>query len=181
MTAAISTRTGYAIRVAEARDLPGARRVMLDTFYKVLGCGYMPEHHDDVIDARTAYLEHPNQRLWVAVRDDEVVATTAIQARGPRNPPHPAWLAEQFPDGVTAQLFRVYVAVEHQRQGLATELVRHAIEFVRQNPALDRLYLHTDARSPGALDFWKNFGTVIHDARSPEATFQTVHLVIPLD
>ncbi|WP_067857123.1 GNAT family N-acetyltransferase [Nocardia shimofusensis] len=175
------TTTGYAIREARAEDMPGARRIMLDTFYNVLGCGYMPEHHDDVIHPERVYLDHPNQRLWVAVRDDEVVATTAVQARGPRTPPHPGWLAEQFPDGVTAQLFRVYVAPEHQRRGLASRLVEHAVAFVKANPALDRLYLHTDAKSPGALEFWQTFGTVVHDARRPGARFQTVHLTIPLN
>ncbi|WP_054814832.1 GNAT family N-acetyltransferase [Nocardia arizonensis] len=171
----------YAIREARVEDLPAARRIMLDTFYNVLGCGYMPEHHEDVVDPAKTYLEHPDQRLWVAVRDGQVVATTAIQARGPRNPPHPAWLAEQFPDGVTAQLFRVYVDPPHQRRGLATLLVRAAIDFVRHNPNLRRLYLHTDAKSPGALEFWRTFGTIIHDARTPDAVFQTVHLEIPLD
>lgn len=32
MTSTIPTRTDYAIRLAGARDLPGACRVMLDTF-----------------------------------------------------------------------------------------------------------------------------------------------------
>ncbi|WP_216907572.1 GNAT family N-acetyltransferase [Nocardia noduli] len=181
MSAPTHVGTEYAIREARAQDMPAARRIMLDTFYNVLGCGYLPEHHDDVIDPEKTYLQHPDQRLWVAVRDEEVVATTAIQARGPRTPPHPAWLAEQFPDGVTAQLFRVYVDPGHQRRGLATRLVRHAIEFVRQNPNLRRLYLHTDAKSPGALEFWQTFGTVIHDARTPTSVFQTVHLEISLD
>lgn len=181
MNAPTDLRTAYAIREARVTDLPGARRVMLDTFYRVLGCGYMPEHHDDVIDPERVYLRHPDQRLWVAVHGDEVVATTAVRARGPRTPPHPAWLAERFPDGTTAQLFRVYVAPEHQRRGLATRLVRQAVDFVRDNPALHRLYLHTDAKSPGALEFWQTFGTVIHDARTPGATFQTVHLEIALD
>ncbi|WP_067704011.1 GNAT family N-acetyltransferase [Nocardia jejuensis] len=170
----------YVVREALPHDLAGARSVMLDTFYTDLGYGYLPEHHDDVIDPGRAYLCHPRQRLWVARHDDQVVATTAIRARGPRIPPHPAWLADRYPDHSTAQLFRVYVRAEHRRRGLATELVRRAIDFARGTTVFERLYLHTDASVPGALDFWKSLGVIVHDDRAPERRFQTVHLEIPL-
>lgn len=172
--------TGYQLRVACADDLPGARSVMLDTFYDVFGIGYLPEHHHDVIDPETVYLRHPRNRLWVVEHDGRIVATTAIRARGPRHPPHPAWLAEEYPDQSTAQLFRVYVRPDHHRRGLATRLVDAAIDYVRATPAFERLYLHTDARTPGALEFWLTFGRIVHDARGPHSGFQTVHLEIPL-
>lgn len=171
---------GYVVRPAGRADLPGARSVMLDTFYRIFDYGYLPEHHDDVIDLAQTYLEHPHQRLWVATLHEQVVATTAIRARGPRCPPHPHWLAERYPDRTTAQLFRVYVRPEHQRRGLATALVEQAIDFVAHHPDLHNLYLHTDARVPGALEFWQTFGTIIHDGREPGGHFQTVHLEIPL-
>ncbi|WP_280243180.1 GNAT family N-acetyltransferase [Nocardia abscessus] len=172
--------TGYRLRVAGPEDLPGARSVMLDTFYEVFGIGYLPEHHHDVIDPETVYLRNPLNRLWVAEHEGRIVATTAIRARGPRHPPHPEWLVEQFPDQGTAQLFRVYVRPEHHRRGLATRLVRAAVDYVSATPEFDRLYLHTDARTPGALDFWLTFGEIVHDARLPGPGFQTVHLEIPL-
>ncbi|MFB8003316.1 GNAT family N-acetyltransferase [Nocardia sp. NPDC056000] len=170
----------YLIRAALPKDMPGARSVMLDTFYTDLGYGYLPEHHDDVIDPARVYLSHPHQRLWIAEHDGRVVATTAIRARGPRTPPHPAWLTARYPDHTTAQLFRVYVRPDHRRHGLATELVHRAIEFVRGTEVFDRLYLHTDANSPGALDFWTSLGTIVLDDRDPRRQFQTVHLEIPL-
>lgn len=170
----------YLIRPALPQDVPGARRVMLDTFYRDLGYGYLPEHHDDVIDPARTYLCHPRQRLWVAVLGQQVVATTAVRARGPRTPPHPAWLADRYPDHTTAQLFRVYVLAEHRRRGLATELVTHAVDFVRSTPGYHRLYLHTDTSVPGALEFWKSLGTVVHDARDPARRCHTVHLEIPV-
>lgn len=170
----------YIVRTALPEDLPGARSVMLDTFYTDLGYGYLPDHHDDVIDPARAYLSHPHQCLWIARHNNQVVATTAVRARGPRTPPHPAWLADRYPDHTTAQLFRVYVRRDHRRRGLATELVDRAIEFVRQTPIFERIYLHTDASVPGALDFWKSLGTIVHDDRDPQHRFQTVHLEIPL-
>lgn len=171
---------GYLVRPAGAADLPGARSVMLDTFYRVLGYGYLPRSHQDVIDLVGSYLDHPDNRLWVATCADEVVATTAVRAEGPRCPPHPRWLADRFPDGATAQLFRVYVRPEHQRRGLASVMVREAVAFVAGHPCLQALYLHTDTRVPGALSFWQTLGTVVHDARRPGDGFQTVHLEIPL-
>ncbi|MCA2208740.1 GNAT family N-acetyltransferase [Nocardia rosealba] len=176
-----STTTDYLVRPAGPGDLTGARSVMLDTFYHVFGIGYLPEHHHDVIDLDATYLRHPRNRLWVAEHEGVVVGTTAIRAQGPAHPPHPAELARRYPDGTTAQLFRVYVRPEHHRRGLATRLVTAAVETVQDTPEFDRLYLHTDARTPGALEFWLTFGHIVHDARGPHDGFQTVHLEIPLD
>ncbi|MEU4344039.1 GNAT family N-acetyltransferase [Nocardia sp. NPDC023852] len=172
--------TDYRLRLADASDVDGARSVMLDTFYQVFGIGYLPEYHADVIDPESTYLRHPRNRLWVAEHEGRIVATTAIRAQGPRHPPHPRWLAERYPDPRTAQLFRVYVRPEHHRRGLASRLVLAAIEFVTESPDFDRLYLHTDARTPGALEFWRTHGHIVHDARHSGPGFQTVHLEIPL-
>lgn len=168
------------IRRATGADLTGARSVMLDTFYRTFDYGYLPASHDDVVDLAGSYLDDPDQLLLVAILDGRVVATTAIRARGPRCPPHPAWLVERYPDATTAQLFRVYVRPEHQRQGLATDMVAQAVDFVRDHARFQRLYLHTDARTAGALEFWQTFGSIVHDGRHPGAGFQTVHLEIPL-
>ncbi|MEV0434818.1 GNAT family N-acetyltransferase [Nocardia sp. NPDC050413] len=176
-----ATTTDYLVRPAGPADLTGARSVMLDTFYQVFGIGYLPEHHHDVIDLDATYLRHPRNRLWVAEHEGVVVGTTAIRAKGPAHPPHPAELARRYPDDTTAQLFRVYVRPEHHRRGLATRLVTAAVETVRATTEFDRLYLHTDARTPGALEFWLTFGHIVHDARGPHDGFQTVHLEIPLD
>ncbi|MGY0496890.1 GNAT family N-acetyltransferase [Nocardia sp. FBN12] len=173
--------TEYRIREAGTADLAGARSVMLDTFYQVFGIGYLPEYHQDVIDPETAYLRHPRHRLWVAEHEGVIVGTTAIRAQGPAHPPHPAELADRYPSESTAQLFRVYVRPEHHRRGLATRLVTTAVEHVRATPGFERLYLHTDARTPGALEFWSTFGHIVYDARGPHDGFQTVHLEIALE
>ncbi|MEV6390144.1 GNAT family N-acetyltransferase [Nocardia xishanensis] len=170
----------YRLRVAGQADVAGARSVMLDTFYHVFGIGYLPEHHDDVIDPESAYLRHPLNRLWVAEHAGDIVATTAVRAQGPRHPPHPRWLTERYPDPRTAQLFRVYVRPEHQRRGLARRLVAMAVEYVDTTTEFDDLYLHTDARTPGALEFWRSCARLVHDARTPGEGFQTVHFDIPL-
>ncbi|TDE33236.1 GNAT family N-acetyltransferase, partial [Nonomuraea mesophila] len=95
--------------------------------------------------------------------------------------PHPAWLAERYPDHSTAQLFRVYVRREHRRNGLARALVRLARDFVSATPGYERLYLHTDTRSDGAEPFWKSVADVVHDDRDGDpGRIPTVHYEIPL-
>lgn len=171
----------YDIRRARPDDLDGARSVMLDTFYRDLGYGYRPKWHRDVIELEEVYLNTPRHALFVAVQGDEVVGTTAIRAQGPRNPPHPAWLVERYPDHSTAQLFRVYVRREHRRHGLARTLVALARGFVSTTPGYERLYLHSDTRSDGAEPFWKSVADVVHDERDGDpGHFQTVHYEIPL-
>jgi GNAT superfamily N-acetyltransferase len=172
----------YEVRLATEADLPGARGVMLDTFYHEFGYGYLPEWHGDVVDLAGAYQAPERHALFVATKGDEVVATTGIRSTGPSSPPHPAWLAERYPSGTTAQLFRVYVRPEHRRCGLARELVVVATEFVADTPGYERLYLHTDTRIPGAEPFWRSMATEVHDDRDGDPiSFQTVHFEIPLD
>lgn len=171
---------GYEIRPARRPDADGARSVMLDTFYEVFGHGYSPKWHHDVIDMSAAYFDHPRQALFVAARGDEVVGTAAVRADGPKSPPHPAWLAERYPSGSTAQIFRVYVRPEHRRHGLARGLVETACRFVADTPGYERIYLHTNAGIEGAEPFWRGIADEIFDGRTDPAHSPAVHFEIPI-
>ncbi|MFJ3984927.1 GNAT family N-acetyltransferase [Streptomyces fungicidicus] len=174
---------GYTVRPATPADVDGARAVMLDTFYKEFGYGYVPRWHRDVTDIRGTYLDDPRHVLLVAVHDGEVVATTGVHSRGPAHPPHPRWLAERYPSGTTAQLVRVYVRPEHRRRGLARTLVDAARDFVARTPGYDCLYLHTNVRVEGAEAFWRSTAKEIFDARTTGEHgpgVATVHFEIPL-
>lgn len=111
----------YCIRPAGPEDLDGARAVMLDTVYRDFGTGYVPRWHADIIDPAAAYLTPARHTLLVALdgADGKVVATAALDSRGPAHPPNPREVAERFPSGSTAQLRRVYVSPGHRRRGLA--------------------------------------------------------------
>jgi hypothetical protein len=74
----------YEVRLATQADLPGARSVVLDTFYHEFGHGYRPQWDTDVVDLAGTYLETSRHALFVAVKGDEVVGTTAVTP-----PPHP--------------------------------------------------------------------------------------------
>ncbi|MFF6772087.1 GNAT family N-acetyltransferase [Streptomyces sp. NPDC012637] len=172
----------YLVRHARPEDVPGARSVMLDTFYEEFGYGYVPQWHDDVMDIEGSYLEHPRHALLVAVLDGTVVGTTAVNSRGPAHPPHPRRLAERYPTGRTAQLLRVYVRPEHRRHGLARAMVNAACAFAAEVPGYDSVYLHTNVDIPGAEAFWRSLATEVFDARTTgeHGGFGTVHFEIPL-
>ncbi|MET9518173.1 GNAT family N-acetyltransferase [Streptomyces sp. NPDC002994] len=171
----------YVIRHATPEDVHGARSVMLDTFYREFQYGYVPAWHADVVDIERTYLDDPRHVLFVAVRDGEVVGTTAVHSRGPAHPPHPQWLAERYPCGRTAQLARVYVRPAHRRHGLARAMVRMACEFAAATPGYERVYLHTNVDVPGAEGFWRSLATEVFDDRttSEDGGFRTVHFEIP--
>ena len=169
----------YTVVTAAPHHLEGARKVMLDTFYREFGYGYQPAWHWDVVDLEATYLLTARHTLIVALHDGEVVGTTAVRAGGPKSPPHPEWLARLYPDDSTAQLFRVYVAPAHRRHGLAREMVRRATRFVAGR--YRSLYLHTDTRVPGAEAFWRSLAEPVYDARDGDPDrFQTLHLEIAL-
>ncbi|MEE1941046.1 GNAT family N-acetyltransferase [Streptomyces sp. TRM 70361] len=178
----------YRISTATEADLDGARAVLLDTVYRDFGTGYVPRWHADIIDPGAFYLAPPRHTLLVAAdgADGTVVATAALDARGPAHPPNPRWLAERYPSGETAQLRRVCVRPEHRRRGLARRLVGELLEFARADGGYRAVYLHTHPHSPGAMDLWRSLGKIVCDERDGRREGAsgggsgTVHFEIPL-
>ncbi|MEV1083403.1 GNAT family N-acetyltransferase [Streptomyces sp. NPDC050211] len=172
----------HSIRAAGPDDLDGARAVMLDTVYRDFGSGYVPRWHADIIDPAGAYLAPARHTLLVAVDDEgEVVATAALDSRGPAHPPNPRHVAERFPSGETAQVRRVYVRPEHRRRGLARRLVGELMAFAVADGGYGAVYLHTDPAVPGAEGFWRSLGKVVHDEREDAGGGQgIVHFEIPM-
>ncbi|MFC8569235.1 GNAT family N-acetyltransferase [Streptomyces sp. NPDC057245] len=173
----------YSIRTATDADLDAARAVMLDTVYRDFGTGYVPRWHRDVIDLAGAYLTPARHTLLVAVEgwDGEVVATGALDSRGPVHPPNPLHVAERYPSGVTAQLRRVYVRPEHRRRGLARRLVDELLAFAGADGGYRAVYLHTDPAVTGAEPFWRSLAKVVHDEREDAGGGQgIVHFDVPM-
>ncbi|WP_030422310.1 GNAT family N-acetyltransferase [Streptomyces sp. NRRL F-5065] len=171
----------YTLRAAGPADLDGARAVMLDTVYRDFGTGYVPRWHRDVIDLHGAYVRPERHTLIVAVDGGgEVVATGALDSRGPAHPPNPARVAERYPSGETAQLRRVYVRPEHRRRGLARRLVEELLEFAAADGGYRSVYLHTDPAVTGAEPFWRSLAKVVHDEREDPGGGQgVVHFEVP--
>ncbi|MFE0785290.1 GNAT family N-acetyltransferase [Streptomyces mutabilis] len=174
--------TDYTIRTATAADLAPARAVMLDTVYRDFGTGYVPHWHGDIIDLAGAYVTPARHTLLVAVdAQGEVVATAALDSRGPAHPPNPLHVAERYPSGVTAQLRRVYVRPEHRRRGLARRLVDELLAFAAADGGYRAVYLHTDPAVTGAEPFWRSLAKVVHDEREDVGGGQgIVHFDVPM-
>ncbi|WP_330286606.1 GNAT family N-acetyltransferase [Streptomyces sp. NBC_00576] len=173
----------YCIRAATPDDLDGARAIMLDTVYRDFGTGYVPRWHGDIVDPASAYLAPARHALLVAVdeRDASVVATAALDSRGPVHPPNPRQVAERYPSGATAQLRRVYVRPEHRRRGLARWLVAELLAFAAADGGYRAVYLHTDPAVSGAEEFWLSLGKVVCDEREDAGGGQgVVHFEVPL-
>ncbi|GAA0462092.1 GNAT family N-acetyltransferase [Streptomyces olivaceiscleroticus] len=174
---------GYSIRTATPDDLDGARGVMLDTVYRDFGTGYVPRWHRDIIDLEGAYVAPDRHTLLVAVdeADGTIVATGALDCRGPAHPPNPREIAERFPSGKTAQLRRTYVRPEHRRRGLARLLVHELLDFAAADGGYDAVYLHTDPAVTGAEPFWRSLGTVVCDERQlPDGGQGIIHFEVEL-
>lgn len=155
---------------------------MLDTVYRDFGTGYVPRWHGDIIDLAAAYLAPERHTLLVAVdAAGEVVATGALDARGPLHPPNPLELALRYPSGSTAQLRRIYTRREHRRRGLARRLVGDLLDFAAADGAYRSVYLHTDPSVEGAEGFWRSLGQVVHDERDRADGQGIVHFEVPFD
>ncbi|CAL9609872.1 hypothetical protein SUDANB96_05630 [Streptomyces sp. enrichment culture] len=157
--------------------MDGARAVMLDTVYHDFGTGYVPRWHGDIIDPAAAYLVPERHTLLVAIdpADGAVVATAALDSRGPACPPNPRSVAERFPSGTTAQVRRVCVRPGHRRRGLARRLVGELLRFAAADGGYRAVYLHTDPAVPGAEAFWRSLGKVVHDEREHGGAHGVVH------
>lgn len=181
-------------RAVTADDLAGARDVVLSVAERDLGYGYTPQWHWDLDRMLETYVDNDRQAVFVAAAPSHqdatgttVVATAAIRVGGPQSPPHPSWVAARYADrSRVAQLLRVATLPEHRRHRLARRLVAASLDFVRADGRYRTLYLHTNARVPGAEAFWRSLPVVeIHDARGDAAEqdprFQTIHFELPLD
>lgn len=161
---------------------------MLDTVYRDFGHGYLPEWHSDIIDLESHYLAPEDTALFIAVCGGEVAATAGVRGQTPLSPPNPEEVAGHFEEGRTATLHRVYVRPEHRRKGLAGALVDTCLDFIASRERYTGVYLHTDARTPGAVEFWSRRGRVLFDERiavneargDTGEPFQTVHFELDI-
>ena len=174
---------GVSVRHVTPEDFAAAREHILRVVHDDLGLTYRPEWHWDVDDIQTVYVDHPRQALFVAIDDasGNVIGTTSIVNVGPKVPPHAAWLAERYSGPDVAQVLRAYIARGHRRRGVARTLVDRARRFAA-GAGYRTIYLHTDARVPGAEAFWRAMPTtLVFDGRGNiEGYSEAVHFELAL-
>lgn len=148
-------------------------RVLREDF----GYAELRPFHADLDDLQGVYLDHPRHTLFVALDDatGAVLGTTGVRAGGPNSSPHPAWLAWRYSPETTAQLYRVYIAPDHRRRGVARALVEAARRWIAAEGGYRVIYLHTNVGVPGAEAFWRSLPTTeTYDGRH-ESEYAPVH------
>lgn len=172
---------GFVVREATQDDIEQTRALMVRIFNEDYGYGFQPDVHRDVAELESYYLNHPRQRLFVAVVSPggDVVGTAAVRQGGTLAPPHPAWLAAKYDPGRTCELQRVYAAPEFRRRGVGRLLVEAARRWVISEGGYDTVCLHSNVGRVGSDTFWWSIATEVHDARPTQ--FNTVHFELPLD
>ncbi|MBS1845988.1 MAG: GNAT family N-acetyltransferase [Actinobacteria bacterium] len=106
-----------------------------------------PSSTESAEDVR-GLLERDPEALIVAELDGEVVGTLIA-----------GW------DGWRATFYRLAVAIDHRRHGLATTLVRAGEERFRALGA-KRLNAIAESHKPGAMAFWASAGYELQTSRS---------------
>lgn len=171
-------------RASTADEVVGARELFLRSLVEDQGHGYLPQWHWDIDHLQEMYVDNPRHAMIVALDGGEVVGTCGAWVGGPAHPPHPAWLADRYADRQrVAQVVRLVTTPRMRRQGLGRRLFDAVVEHLRADGGFRVAYLHTNAKTPGALDFWRSTGCVeVYDARPDEddPRFETVHFELPL-
>jgi GNAT superfamily N-acetyltransferase len=172
-----ASSSGFIVREIAPADFTEARALVVRVLEEDLDYGYRPEWHWDIDDFQGTYVDNPRQGLFVAVDEatGELLGTSAVRAGGPNSPPHPAWLADRYRGDDVAQVYRVYIAREHRRRGVASALVGAVREFVDTIGDYRVIYLHTDPTHFNAVDFWRRMPTrEVYDGQGTDGS-QAVH------
>lgn len=114
---------------------------------------YVPEYHYDIIDLEKYYINPEKSNFFIAVDTDkdEVIGTSAI-----RNYDKDYEIkGHTYSKEDTASIYRVFVNSNYRHSKIGTKLVEKIEEFC-ESVNYNKIYLHTQKDSYGALAFWKH-------------------------
>jgi len=137
--------------------------------------GYHQRWHHDVDDLPGTYLDRAGWALFVAELDGAFAGTTMVKPGGPSCPPSPAWLGRHYAAQQTGQLARVWIVRERRRRGAGRALVTAAAQWALGPGGYNVVCLHTDASSPGALDFWRAYPAAVEVFDARPDPWDTIH------
>jgi GNAT superfamily N-acetyltransferase len=140
--------------------------------------GYHARWHRDIDDLAGTYLNRPGCALFVAELEGAFAGTTTVKPGGPASPPAPSWLADRYAGEHTCQLTRVWIVRELRRRRVARALVTAATQWALGPGGYTVVCLHTDASSPGALDFWRAYPAALEILDARPDPWDTVHFEI---
>ena len=140
------------IRPATEQDVPGTRRVLVETWHATYDALIGPERVDALTGRWHAAavlrgeIALPDASFLVAEQDGEIVGHALARQR----------------DAEELVLARLYVLPTHQRQGVGERLLAAVVE---RHPAARRLRLGVEAENPKALGFYRRQGFAVTGER----------------
>lgn len=167
------------LRSSTTSQVAAAQAIMRASMVHDQSYGYVAEWHWDIDHALEMYVDNARHALMLAMEHDEVLGTCCVRTGGPLVPPHHPDLAVRYADRPrVAQLTRLVTIPKARRMGVASQLVTACREFAHLQ-GFQVAYLHTNARTPGALEFWRSTGaSVVRDDRKDwdrDPRLATVH------
>lgn len=175
----------HIIRTSTPSQVAAAQKVIMTSMEQDQSYGYVPAWHWDIDHALEMYVDNPRHALILATDDSgAVLGTCCVRTGGPSVPPHHPDLAVRYADRAqVAQLARLVTVPNARRTGVASHLVQTSCQFA-QAQGFRVAYLHTNANTPGALEFWQSTGAaLVRDDRTDwdsDPKLATVHFELKL-
>lgn len=137
----------------DPEEIDAVKVFLYEQIMNEYGIGPTPKFHYDIEGMAEYYLDSPNGNFYIALDGDKIIATAAIRAYD---------VDYELFEGVysredTASIWRLMVAEEYRRHGLARKLVNTMEEFAK-GAGYDKIYLHTHRYLESGIPFWTSVG-----------------------
>ena len=134
-------------------EIDAVKAFLYEQIMNEYGIGPTPKFHYDIEGMVEYYLLPSNSNFYIALNGEKIIATAAIRAYD---------VDYELFKGVyskedTASIWRLMVAEEYRRHGLARKLVNAMEEFAK-GAGYDKIYLHTHRYLESGIPFWTSVG-----------------------
>ena len=134
-------------------EIDAVKEFLYEQIMNEYGIGPTPKFHYDIEGMVEYYLLPSNCNFYIVLDGEKIIATAAIRAYD---------VDYELFKGVyskedTASIWRLMVAEEYRRHGLARKLVNIMEEFAK-DAGYDKIYLHTHRYLESGIPFWTSVG-----------------------
>lgn len=137
----------------DSDEISLAKTFLYNQIEEVYGIGPTPEFHYDIEGLKDYYILPKRSNFYVALDDDNIVATAAIRAYDKDY----EFLRDTCSNEDTASIWRLMVDKGYRRNGIARTLVELMEKFARKE-CYKNIYLHSHRYLEEAIPFWKSLG-----------------------
>ena len=134
-------------------EIDAVKAFLYEQIMNEYGISPTPKFHYDIEGMVEYYLLPSNSNFYIALNGEKIIATAAIRAYD---------VDYELFKGVyskedTASIWRLMVAEEYRRHGLARKLVNTMEKFAK-DAGYDKIYLHTHRYLESGIPFWTSVG-----------------------